>query len=113
MVDLETRMKIDALLDYAYDKTIERMNAIESAPHNSVYQTIVMVKDNFSTYIQAYINYYNGCLDGIFSTRFLEEFDRMPSPSEISFIKEAIASKFESLKDAILDLAKQKFKERK
>jgi len=41
MPDLDTQMKIDELLDYAYDKTIERMNAIEDAPRNSVYQTIV------------------------------------------------------------------------
>ena len=110
MVDLDTQMKIDALLDFAYDKTVERMNAIEDAPRNTIYQTIVMIKNNPDSFAMAYGNYYCGCLEGIFFTRFLEEFYRMPTPSENSFIKESIGSKFDDLKKMIAELAIKKFK---
>lgn len=111
MVDLDTQIKIDALLDYAYDKTIERMNAIEDAPRSSIYRTIAMEKGNYKSFLFAYINYYCGCLEGILFTRFLEEFDRMPSPSENVFIKESMTTKFENLKKIAMDIGDKKFDE--
>ena len=111
MVDLDTQMKIDGLLDFAYDKTVERMNAIEEAPHSVIYQTIAMEKGNSRSYAFAYANYYFGCLEGIFFTRFLEEFNQMPTPSENSFIKETIATKFKDLKNMIVDLAYRRYQE--
>ena len=111
MVDSDTQMKINALLDYAYDKTIERMNAIENAPLSNVYQTIGMIKGDYKSFLFAYINYYCGCLEGILFTRFLEEFDRMPSPSENAFIKESITSRFEDFKKFVMDAATKKFDE--
>ncbi len=110
MVDLDTQMKIDTLLDYAYDKTIERINAIEDAQHN-IYQTLLMTKGDHKSFLCAYINYYCGCLEGIFFTRFLEEVDRMPSPSENVFIKESMEPKLEDLKKIVLDIATKKFDE--
>ena len=104
-------MKIDELVDFAYDKTIERMNAIEEAPRNSIYQSIIMRKDDHETYVFAYINYYYGCLEGILFTRFLEEFNRMPTPSENSFIIDTITTRFNGLKKTLSDLAYKKFKE--
>ena len=59
----------------------------------------------------AYCNYYAGCLEGIFLTRFLDEFDRMPSPSEIIIIKEAIYLKFESFKHIVIPIAQDLFDE--
>lgn len=111
LVDLETQMKIDTLMDYSYDKTVERMNAIEDAPHSVIYQTMIVVKNNSESFAMAYANYYSGCLEGIFFTRFLEEFNRMPTPSENSFIKNSIESRFEDFKKMITDLALRRFKE--
>ena len=101
---------INALVDFAYDKTIERMNAIEDASPNSVYRTIGMEKGNYRSYLLAYINYYLGYFEGILFTRFLEELNRMPTPSENSFIKDIIATRFEELNKASADMADKKFK---
>ena len=111
MVDLDTRMKIEEILDYSYNTTIERMNAIEEAPSNSNYQTIAATKDDFNSYIQAYMNYYCGTLEGILFTLFLDKFNRLPNPSENAFIVEAIGTKWEKLKDIVIELSKKKFKE--
>ncbi|MDE2589224.1 MAG: hypothetical protein KGL95_06120 [Patescibacteria group bacterium] len=56
-------MIIDTLIDFSYDKTIERMNAIEGAPRNSVYQTILVEKGNYRSYLLVYIHYYLGCFE--------------------------------------------------
>ena len=111
MVDLDTQMKIDTLMDFAYDKTIERMNAIESAPRKLIYQTITMDKGSLHSYVLAYVNYYQGCFEGILFTRFLEEFNRMPTPSENSFIVDTIKTRFEKLNELCLDIAEKKLKE--
>jgi len=111
MVDLDTQMKIDALVDFAYDKTVERMNAIELAPQKSVYQTITMDKGKLHSFVLAYLNYYWGCFEGILFTRFLEEFNRMPTPSENSFIVDTIKTRFEKLNELCIDFADKKFKE--
>jgi len=108
MVDLDTKMKIDALLDYAYNNTIERINAIEDAPHNLVYRTLAM-QNNRTSFVSAYVNYYCGCFEGILFTRFLEEFDRMPAPSENAFIMESTTTKFEELTKTATDLGVKKF----
>ena len=111
MTDLDDKKKIDVLLDFAYDKTIERMNAIEEAHRNSIYQSIVVQKGNLQSYVFAYMNYYCGCLEGIFFTRFLEEFYRMPTPSENAFIADTITTRFKKLKETVLNLANKKFNE--
>ena len=97
MVDVETQMKIDTLLDFSYDKTMERMNAIEEAPRHSIYKTTAVRKGDYGSYLFAESNYYLGCFEGIFFVRFLEEFDRMPTPSENAFIKESVEAKFRDL----------------
>jgi len=111
MVDIDTQMKIDELVDYAYDTTIERIIAIENADIGLIYQTILMEKGNYRSFLEAYSNYYCGVLEGILFTRFLEELNRMPTPSENSFIAETIAQRFEKFKDIIINLAEKKFKE--
>jgi hypothetical protein len=49
---------IKVLVDFAYDKTVERMNAIEDASPNSVYRTIGMTKGDYRSYLLSYMNYY-------------------------------------------------------
>jgi len=110
VVDLDTQMKIDTLIDFSYDKTIERINAIEDADESIVYRTMGMVSKNEASWYLAYINYYCGCMEGILFTRFLEEFSRYPSPSENVFIADTISSKFEKLKQILLDISKKQFK---
>jgi hypothetical protein len=46
VVDLDTQMKIDTLIDFSYDKTIERINAIEDADESTFYRTMGMVHNN-------------------------------------------------------------------
>lgn len=99
------------LVDYAYDKMIERMNAIENAPRNNIYQTIGSVKGDLMSYVLGYVNYYNGVFEGILFTKFVDEFDRMPTPSENSFIKDTISTRFNELKNICMNLADKKFKE--
>ena len=104
---MDTESKIEALLNYSYDRTIERINAIEDAtnPHRS----IVFEKDNYPSFLMGYANYYCGCFEGVFFIRFLDEFNRMPSPTEAIFIKEAILSKFEALKEITSKLGDKKY----
>ena len=80
-------------------------------PQKMIYQTITMDKGSLHSYVQAYLNYYDGCFEGILFTRFLEEFNRMPTPSENSFIVESILTRFEKLKELCLDLADKKLKD--
>jgi len=109
MSDLDTKMKIDFLLDYAYDHTVERVNAIEDAPEDSIFRFIGIETGNASSYTFAYMNYYMGVFEGIFFTRFLEEFNRMPTPSENSFIKDSFSSRFEAFKSIAIRLAKKAY----
>lgn len=111
MTDLDTRMIIEELIDFSYDKTIERLNAIEGAPQNSVYQTILVEKGNYRSYLLVYLHYYLGCFEGILFVRFLEILNRMPTPSENSFIKDALATRFEDLNKAAAAAADKKFTE--
>lgn len=109
--DTNIKETIESLLDFAYDRTIERIHAIEEAPKGSIYRTIGMIKGNYRSYVMGYLNYYLGCLEGIFFTMFLDEFNRMPTPSENAFVKEAIATKFENLKKIVSKIGDQKFVE--
>ena len=70
-----------------------------------------MEKGNLTSYVFAYMNYYCGCFEGICFTKFLEEFNRMPTPSENAFIIDTIRTRFEQLKKVVTDLADKKFKE--
>jgi len=112
MVDIETRIKMDKLIDYAYDRTIERMNAIESAPENSIYRTIGFEEKNYSSFALGYVNYYCGCLEGILFELFLVKFDRLPTPSEITYISDTIKTRFVKLKKFCMELSEKKFKEK-
>ncbi len=112
MVDIETRIKMDKLIDYAYDRTIERMNAIESSPENSIYRTIGFEEKNYSSFALGYVNYYCGCLEGILFELFLVKFDRLPTPSENTYISDTIKTRFDKLKKFCMELAGKKFKEK-
>ncbi|MDH3765211.1 MAG: hypothetical protein OER82_05315 [Nitrosopumilus sp.] len=92
-MDLDTQMKIDTLLDYAYDNTIERINAVEDASETSIYRTLMVINCDMISYLNGFSNYYNGVLEGILFTRFLEVFQRMPTPSENAFIVDSIEKK--------------------
>ena len=111
MVVLDIKMKIDTLIDYAYDGTIERLNAIEGASATDAYRTMLIAKHDHKSYLLAYLHYYTGCFEGILFTRFLEEFNRMPTPSENAFIKETLTSKFEMFKTRVMDAAEKTFNE--
>jgi hypothetical protein len=112
MVDIETRIEIEKLIDYAYNRTIERINAIESAPENKIYRTIGVEEKNYSSFALGYVNYYSGCLEGILFELFLHKFDKLPTPSEISFISDTIKTRFDKLKKVCLELADKFFKEK-
>ena len=112
LVDIETQIEIEKLIDYAYDRTIERMNAIESAPENTIYRTIGFEGKNYSSFALGYVNYYSGCLEGILFELFLVKFDKLPSPSEIAFISDTIKTRFDKLKKLCLELADKLFKEK-
>jgi len=112
MVDVETRIKIDKLIDYAYDRTTERMNAIESAPENMIYRTIGFEEKSFPSLTLGYMNYYCGCLEGILFELFLVKFDKLPTPSEITYISDTIKTRLDKLKKLCSELAKKTFKEK-
>ena len=111
MVELDIAMKIDALIDYSYDGTIERLNAIEGVPVTGAYKTMLFDKLDYKSFLLAYLHYYTGCFEGILFTRFLEEFNRMPTPSENAFIKESLTSRFETFKTRVMDAASKTFDE--
>ena len=102
-------MKIDELLDYAYNSMIERLNIVEESPRHAVYRTMAMERNNPTSYTFAYMNYYTGVFEGIFFTSFLEEFDRMPTPSENQFIIDSFSSRFEKFKDVAIRYAKKAY----
>ncbi len=110
MVDVETQMKIDTLLDFSYDKTMERMSAIEEAPRHSIYKTTAVRQGDYGSYLFAESNYYLVCFEGMFFVRFLEEFNRMPIPSENAFIKESVKSKFRDLLKSAVAVADKHWK---
>lgn len=111
MVDLDAQMKIEKLMDYAYDKTMERIAAIEDASDSMVYRSIVVEKGNIKSYFQSYIHYYLGMFEGILFTFFLEDFDRMPTPSENAFISDSMGGKWTKIIDTVKDVVSKKFKE--
>jgi len=111
MSDLDTKMIIERLIDFAYDHTVERVNAIEDAPEVSIYRFLAVERDNASSFTFAYMNYYMGVFEGIFFTRFLEELNRMPTPSENLFIKDSFKSRFEEFKSIAIRLAKKAYDE--
>ena len=111
VVELDIKMKIDTLIDYSYDRTIERLNAIEGASVIDAYRTMLLTKHDSKSFLLAYLHYYTGCFEGILFTRFLEEFNRMPTPSENAFIKETLTSKFEMFKTRVMDAAEKTFNE--
>ncbi len=111
MVDLDDQMKITKLMDYAYDKTMERVSAIEDASEAMIYRSLVVEKGNIKSYFQSYIHYYLGMFEGILFTFFLEDFDRMPTPSENAFISDSMGKKWDTIIDTAKDLATKKFKE--
>ena len=99
------------LIDYSYDRTIERLNAIEGTSPLDAYRTMLFVKHDRQSFGLGYLHYYTGCFEGILFTRFLEEFNRMPAPSENAFIKETLTSKFEMFKTHVLSAASKAFDE--
>ena len=107
MSAIEIKMIIDQLIDFAYDHTVERVNAIEDAPEDAIYRFLAVERNNPSSYTFAFMNYYMGVFEGIFFTRFLEELNRMPTPSENSFIKDSFANRFEEFKSIAIRLAKK------
>ena len=111
MVELDTQMKIDTLIDYSYDRTIERLNAIEGVPTTDAIRSMLFIKHDYKSFMLGYLHYYTGCLEGILFTRFLEEFDRMPTPSENVVIKEKLTPKHEMLKTRVGEAANKKFDE--
>jgi len=61
MIDLETQMKINELIDSAYEQMKEIFNINEETPaKEKIYQTMAMVKGDLPSYFDAYINYYMG-----------------------------------------------------
>ena len=110
MINSDTKATIDTLIDYAYDHTIERLNIIANSPSNTVYITLITAID-YKSFLATYLNYYSGCFEGILFTKFLEEFNRMPTPSENAFIKERMTLRNKTFSTAVLGAAKKKFNE--
>jgi len=57
-------MKIDSLLDVAYDNTIEQIISIKIDPENRIFRTTSMIKEDFNSYLNGYMNYYSRVLEG-------------------------------------------------
>jgi len=110
-MDLDMQMKIEKLMDIAFDKTMERISAVESASEDMIYRTLIVEKGNIRTYFSSYTHYYLGMFEGLLFTFFLDEFDRMPTPSENAFIRDNLGSKWDILIDTAKNLASKKFKE--
>ena len=110
MVDLDTKMKIDSLIDSAYNQMMEIFNINEDAPENSIYRTMVAVKGDSVSYLNSYVNYYMGVFEGILITLFLDQLERYPNPSEKSFIQDSFTNRFHNFTDIVVDYAKKHYK---
>jgi len=110
MVDLATKMKIDSLIDMAYNQMIEIFNINEQSPESSIYRTMVVVKGDSVSYLNAYINYYMGVFEGILITLFLDQLEAYPNPSEKSFMQDSFMNRFHDFTDMAVICAKKHYK---
>jgi len=101
--DLDSKMKIDKLIDNSYNEMMELFNINEESPVHAVYQTMTVTKGDSMSYLYAYINYYMGVFEGILISLFLEEFDAYPTPSQKTFIQDSFKKRFHSF----IDIAKK------
>jgi len=110
MIDLETRMKIDELIDSAYEQMREIFNINEKTPEKEkIYQTMAVVRGDMQSYIDAYVNYYMGVFEGIFITLCLNELKRYPSPEEKLFVQTSFQKKWEEFIDTSKKYVKESF----
>ena len=105
MSDLDLKMEIDDMLSMAYDTTIERIRAIETASEHLIFRTMLVESNNYTSYLNGYMNYYSGMCEGLLFSIFLEKFQRNPTSSENTFIKESYINRFEELKKIIIDFS--------
>lgn len=110
MSDLDLKQEIDNMLSVAYDTTIERIHAIETASEHLIFRTMLVENKNYTSYLNGYMNYYSGMCEGLLFSLFLEKFQRMPTPSENTLIKESYINRFEELKKIIIDFSTKAYK---
>ena len=112
MIDLETRMKIDELIDFAYVQMKEIFNINEeTSAKEKIYQTMATVRGDLQSYFHAYINYYMGIFEGIFITLYLDELKNYPSLEEKLFIQMSFDKKWKEFIDIVKEYAKKSFDE--
>jgi len=114
MIDLDTRMKIDKLIDSAYAEMRELFNINEDATvKEDVYQTIATVKGDVLSYFYAYVNYYMGVFEGSFITLCLDELERYPTVEEKLFIQASFTKRWQEFIDTVQKYAQKRFDEDK
>ena len=110
MIDLETRMEIDGLIDSAYEQMREIFYINEETPaKEKIYQTMATVRGDIHSYFHAYVNYYMGVFEGVFITFYLNEIEKYPSPEEKLFIQASFEKKWQEFIDVVKKYAKKRF----
>ena len=99
MDNLETRMKIDNIINDADNRMNEIFDINVNSPNEKIYQTFALVKDDQRSFFYGYINYYMGVFEGILLTLFLEEFDAYPTIEQQEFISDSFKKKWEKFVD--------------
>ena len=89
-MDLETQMKIDEIIDDAYERANELIDNFENSPDDRVYRTIRVQKGNPKSYTDAFYHYYSGVFEGLLMTLFLHKFDEWPTKEQKKFMQNSI-----------------------
>ena len=110
MIDLDTRMKIDNIIDDAYSHMEEIFGINENSPADKIYQTFRIQRNNPASYLDAYVHYYMGVFEGIMISLFLEEFDKYPIEEEQEFISNSFDKRWKSFVDVITEYAKKQYR---
>ena len=110
MSDLDLKIEINDMLSMAYDTTIKSIHAIETSPEPITFRTMLVENNDYPSYLNGYMNYYSGMCEGLLFSIFLEKFQRMPTSSENTFIKESYINRFEELKKIIIDFSTKAYK---
>ncbi len=101
-------MENDQVKDFireAYEKTAERIRAIDGVPANKAFKNLVIYTDDHRALFAAYYDYFYGYFDGIIFTRFLDTYDAAPTEQENKEIIDLMEPDWEKLNKLIVKVA--------
>jgi len=78
MITPEEQNKIHEFFKIAYGQMYELFKINVESPDDKIWQTLFSEEGSLNSFVNAYVNYYRGMLEGIFLNLYMEEFSIYP-----------------------------------